>query len=144
MRFLLTVSPVPLTATAGGQHVITATTQSKSVLRAVAGEMAATHDFVDYFPSYEIITSPVFGGRFYAPNRRSVEPAGVDHVMRCFFHDLDTAFGRVPTEPAPEPAGAEPAGAGPEDEASDPAAELRCEEEMLAAFQSQGTGGAPA
>jgi hypothetical protein len=130
MRFLLTVSPVPLTATAGGQHVIMATTQSKSVLRAAAGEMTAQTDFVDYFPSYEIITSPVFGGRFYAPNRRSVEPAGVDHVMRCFFHDLDTAFGRTPSDPAPAPVATDP-----EDDAPDPVAELRCEEEMLAAFQ---------
>ena len=133
MRFLLTVSPVPLTATAGGQHVITATTQSKSVLRAVAGEMAAQNDYIDYFPSYEIITSPVYGGRFYAANRRSVEAEGVDHVMRCFFHDLDTAFGRVPAAASPRPAIAPDA----EEDAPDPAAELRCEEEMLAAFQTR-------
>jgi len=132
MRFLLTVSPVPLTATAAGQHVITATTHSKSVLRAVAGEIAAEYEFVDYFPSYEIITSPVFGGRFYAPNRRSVEPSGVDHVMSCFFHDLDTAFGRTPG--ALPPQAERPSEA--EAEIADCAADLRCEEEMLAAFQS--------
>lgn len=133
LRFLLTVSPVPLTATAAGQHVITATTYSKSVLRAVAGELTERHDFVDYFPSYEIITSPVFGGRFYEANRRSVDPAGVAHVMHCFFHDLDTTFGRIPSEPVSAQA---PVGPG-QDEPADPAADLRCEEEMLAAFQSQ-------
>ena len=47
MRFLFTVSPVPLTATASGAHVLTATVHAKSVLRAVAGELADRHDFVD-------------------------------------------------------------------------------------------------
>ena len=37
MRFILTVSPVPLVATAGSEHVLAATLYSKSVLRAVAG-----------------------------------------------------------------------------------------------------------
>ena len=56
IRLILTVSPVPLTATASGQHVLQATTHSKSVLRAVAGELAACDPLIDYFPSYEIIT----------------------------------------------------------------------------------------
>ena len=37
LRILLTVSPVPLTATAGDDHVLLATTYSKSVLRAGRG-----------------------------------------------------------------------------------------------------------
>jgi hypothetical protein len=39
-RMLLTVSPVPLAATATDNHVLVATTYSKSVLRAVAGELS--------------------------------------------------------------------------------------------------------
>lgn len=39
-RILLTVSPVGLAATATDEHVLTATTYSKSVLRAVAGELS--------------------------------------------------------------------------------------------------------
>ena len=70
LRFLFTVSPVPLTATASGQHVLTASTYSKSVLRAVAGELAQTRDNVDYFPSYEIITAPPFRGVFFDRNAR--------------------------------------------------------------------------
>jgi len=85
LRFLLTVSPVPLTATASGQHVLLATTHSKSVLRSVAGELAARNDFVDYFPSYEIITAAPMRSMFFDPNLRSVNPAGVDLVMRHFF-----------------------------------------------------------
>ena len=39
-RLLLTVSPVPLAATATPNHVLVASIHSKSVLRAVAGELA--------------------------------------------------------------------------------------------------------
>jgi hypothetical protein len=84
-RFLLTVSPVPLTATASGEHVLQATTHSKSVLRAVAGELARAHAHIDYFPSFEIITNPAAGGGFYADNLRSVRTEGVEAVMELFF-----------------------------------------------------------
>ncbi|WP_428660504.1 GSCFA domain-containing protein [Reyranella sp.] len=47
VRFLLTVSPVPLKASASQNHVLAATTYSKSVLRAVAGQLADTYDDVD-------------------------------------------------------------------------------------------------
>ena len=62
IRLFLTVSPVPLMATATRQQVAVATSHSKSVLRAVAGELYQDHGFVDYFPSYEIITSPFMKG----------------------------------------------------------------------------------
>lgn len=137
LRLLLTVSPVPLTATASDQHVLTATVHSKSLLRAVAGTLAARDRRVDYFPSYEIVTHPAFGGRFYAANRRSVLPEGVDHVMQCFFSDQETAFGErlrarrrraKPLPAAPDEAVPEP----PE------ATDLRCEEAILAAFAPDG------
>lgn len=84
-RFLLTVSPVPLTATATDNHVLVATTYSKSTLRAVAGDLYSEYDNVDYFPAYEIITSPWSRGMFFESNLRSVSSAGVDAAMRIFF-----------------------------------------------------------
>ncbi len=90
IRLLLTVSPVPLTATASGGHVLVATTYSKSVLRGVAGEMAADDPGVDYFPSYEIITGAPSRAAFFEPNLRSVVPAGVELVMGHFFTGLNT------------------------------------------------------
>jgi hypothetical protein len=93
IRFLLTVSPVPLVASASADHVLVATTYSKSVLRAVAGELAATDPAVAYFPSYEIIASPPFRAMFFEPDMRGVSPFGVAHVMSHFFraHDPDFA-----------------------------------------------------
>ncbi len=85
LRMLLTVSPVPLTATATDEHVLSATTYSKSVLRAVAGKLAGNHADIDYFPSYELIASPWSKGFFYDANLRTVSPAGVAAAMRIFF-----------------------------------------------------------
>lgn len=89
LRVLLTVSPVPLVATASGEHVLVATQYSKSVLRAVAGDMARSHDAVDYFPSYEIIAAPPTRAAFFEPNMRGIAQDGVDLVMRHFFAGLD-------------------------------------------------------
>lgn len=99
LRVLLTVSPVPLTATASGQHVLSATSYSKSVLRACAGELQADCPEVDYFPSYEIVTSTRAGASFFEPNFRSVTEAGVARVMSVFTraHLGDAA------DPAPGP-----------------------------------------
>lgn len=85
LKLIFTVSPVPLMATATKHQVISATTYSKSVLRAVAGALSDRFDFVDYFPSYEIISSHVMRGQFYNEDMRTVNRNGVDHVMRQFF-----------------------------------------------------------
>lgn len=86
-RLLLTVSPVPLTATASSDHVLSASTYSKSTLRSVAGEMAEDHDDVHYFPSYELISSHPARGMFFNPDLRTVNERGVDFVMSHFFAD---------------------------------------------------------
>lgn len=95
-RILLTVSPVPLTATSGDDHVLVASTYSKSLLRAVAGQLAGSLDFVDYFPSYEIVTNPAARGAFFEGNLRSVRAEGVDTVMRTFFEAHGRAADAAP------------------------------------------------
>ena len=133
LGLLLTVSPVPLTATASGHHVLTATSHSKSLLRAVASEMCEDNPTVDYFPSYEIITHPAYRGRFFAPNLRSVLPEGVTHVMASFFDDQSASFGRK-TRRRPPIAAPEPVEPELPDPTSSEADDLRCEEQILAAF----------
>ena len=85
VKFVTTVSPVPLTATKTENHVLVATNYSKAVLRAVAGELTDTYDDIDYFPSYEIIAGVQARGFFYESNLRSVNDEGVNVVMRSFF-----------------------------------------------------------
>jgi hypothetical protein len=83
-KVILTVSPVPLIATASNSHVLTATTYSKSVLRVAAEEISRTFENVDYFPSYEIITGNYAKGTYYDSDLRSITSQGVDHVMNVF------------------------------------------------------------
>lgn len=102
-RLLLTVSPVPLTATATDNHVLVATTYSKSVLRGVAGELADDYDDIYYFPSYEIIISHPSRGMFFDPNLRSVNEFGVDVVMNHFFSgDLASIFPKAGSQQVSE------------------------------------------
>lgn len=133
LRILLTVSPVPLTATASRDHVLVATTYSKSVLRSVAGDIAATSGQIDYFPSYEIITASPFGGKFFAENRRSVLQEGVDHVMAQFFSGQSQKYG-VSERDADQPSTIADALSDVEEDADN----LVCEEAILAAFAPRG------
>jgi hypothetical protein len=102
-RMIVTVSPVPMAATALDRHVTVSNTYSKSVLR-VAAEMLAQDPAIAYFPSYEIITSPSLRGRYYAADLRSVTADGVDHVMRLFeLHCTEGAGPAASNEPEAAP-----------------------------------------
>jgi hypothetical protein len=82
-KTILTVSPVPLAATAERRHVLVSTVYSKSVLRVAAESVTRTSENVAYFPSYEIVASG-FAGDYFAADRRSITEDGVAHVMRVF------------------------------------------------------------
>lgn len=88
-RIIVTVSPVPLVATATKQHVVSATIRSKSVLRAAADEVASL-DFVEYFPAYEIITGPQASHDFFQADRREVSDAGIAAVMDALLAHCET------------------------------------------------------
>ena len=121
VRVLLTVSPVPLIATYEDRHVLTATTYSKSVLRVAAESIVRDHDWVDYFPSFEIITGSFNAGMYYQADAREVTATGVAHVMRCFSkHYLAGARGH-PEEARPLQTPASDEGGG----------EIVCDEEAI-------------
>lgn len=84
VKFLVTVSPVPLTATASGNHVEVATCSSKATLRSVCGELVRKYPDIDYFPSFEIITSVKTRGAYYEANLRNVSRRGVATAMATF------------------------------------------------------------
>ena len=127
-RVILTVSPVPLVATAEDRHVLVATTYSKSVLRVAADVVARRCDGVTYFPSYEIITGSFSRGGYYAGDGRTVLESGVAHVMRLFFRHFTEL---TETE-------IQPAAAKPEPQADAHTEKMRelvavaCDEEVLA------------
>jgi len=84
-RCILTVSPVPLTATYANRHVIVSTSASKSILRAAAAHLQDSQGQIDYFPSYEIVTHPCRRSSGFEENMRTVNPEAVADVMSVFF-----------------------------------------------------------
>lgn len=136
-QVILTVSPVPLMATADpGAHVLAATTLSKAILRVAADTLCRANPHVHYFPSYEVITGAHARGAYYAEDLRNVTEAGVSHVMRLFL--AHAAGGQPAATPAAE---AEPAAAAAADaDAAEPDAftaaarafvEVECDEVAL-------------
>lgn len=87
-RFIVTVSPVPLVATATTDHVVVASIRSKSVLRIAAERFVEADSASSYFPSYEIIAGPQAPHEYFETDRRSVSPSGVSAVMRTLLGDL--------------------------------------------------------
>lgn len=101
-KIILTVSPVPLIATYGDADVLSATTYSKSILRAAAGDTAARFDMVQYFPSYEIITGAFNRGSYFESDLRGIQPEGVAHVMDVFRQRLVMGAAKPAHTPQPE------------------------------------------
>lgn len=131
-RMLLTVSPVPLTATASNQHVLQATIYSKSVLRAVAGQLQSEFGEIDYYPSYEIITHPWATRDFFDSNKRTVSSEGVALAMKTFMNEHTTlrpnaALGAAPVS-ALATRSADVAEHSPRDAGE---SDLKCEEYLL-------------
>jgi hypothetical protein len=86
-RFVVTVSPVPLHATFTGQDVVIANAYSKATLRSVAGAFCATHDDVDYFPSYEMV---MFSNqaKTWGKDRRHVDSGLTTHIAQTFIDNF--------------------------------------------------------
>ncbi len=127
VRFVITVSPVPLTATASGKHVEVATAYSKAVLRAVCGQLSTFFPDIDYFPSYEVITSTNAKGQYFEANKRSVSKRGVATAMSMFL--------RANGLPDPEGEGAMPPREAVPDGDLGQDNEVVCEEALIEAMR---------
>lgn len=84
MKWILTVSPVALAATATENHVLVATSISKSTLRVAADLICKSFSNCEYFPSYEIVSSTPTFGQFLEGDLRNISTRGVELVMRVF------------------------------------------------------------
>jgi len=83
---ILTVSPVPLALTYSATDIGTANTESKSILRAVAGQICREYAArVTYFPSYEMAT--IMPWPVFQEDKRHVLPEFADRVVTTF-HDM--------------------------------------------------------
>jgi hypothetical protein len=81
---VLTVSPVSLSRTFQDCDVLTVNTESKSILRAVLGQVERERDNVIYLPSFEFVTARGYD-RAYEPDRRHVRRPAVAEIIDQFF-----------------------------------------------------------
>jgi len=96
VRFVLTVSAIPLTEADSGNHAIAATPLPQSLLREAALTIAKSRKIVDYFPSYEIITGAPLRAMLYEPNEQAVPKPGAEFATYCFFGSLAGSSRDVP------------------------------------------------
>jgi hypothetical protein len=89
-QMLVTVSPVPLNATASGEHVAVATQHSKATLRVAVDAAKEQSHSISYFPSYEIVTNPPAGTNYFMKDGRNVSSRGIDAVMSHMFPGVQT------------------------------------------------------
>ena len=81
-KIILTVSPVALGRTFTQNDVVIANTESKSLLRSVAGQVCREEDDVFYFPSYEIANA--FGKATYTESGRHVKDNMIFAITNVF------------------------------------------------------------
>lgn len=93
LRVILTVSPVPLIATATNTRVLAATVYSKSLLRVVAEEATSRYNNVSYFPAYEIATDPQAPEDFFELDRREPSQKAIDTIMSALLARCDVIKG---------------------------------------------------
>lgn len=79
-RIMLTVSPVPLQFSFSGGDPVVANSYSKAVLRSVAQKLVTDFDRVDYFPSYEMVTT--YADNPFIHDNVHVKPEVVARVTR--------------------------------------------------------------
>jgi len=79
IRIILTISPI--------RHLrdgLTESKLSKSILRVAVDELCAAFNFIDYFPSYEIMLDDLRDYRFYAPDMVHPNEVAVDYIWQKF------------------------------------------------------------
>ena len=81
---VLTVSPVSLSRTFQDSDVVTVNTESKSILRAVLGQVSRERDSVIYLPSFEFVTARGYE-HAYEIDRRHVQRPVVAEIIDQFF-----------------------------------------------------------
>ncbi|MHA1233214.1 MAG: GSCFA domain-containing protein, partial [Candidatus Helarchaeota archaeon] len=82
-KVILTTSPVPLGRTFMKRDHLISNTESKSILRAVCGQIEREFKNVTYYPSYEIAMN-MDKSKVFKPDGRHVNPGFVKTIMKHF------------------------------------------------------------
>ena len=85
IKFIFTVSPVPMVATASSKPIVTANSISKTNLLHATIAMCDKFVNCEYFPAYELVFLNAQGITPFESDGRSVKKLIVDFVMEQFF-----------------------------------------------------------
>jgi hypothetical protein len=80
LRWILTLSPVPMAVTAEARHVLEASSYSKAVLRVAIEQVCRRYAHVSYFPAYELVMQ----NRPFFFAGRQVRPEALSQIMDWF------------------------------------------------------------
>ena len=83
IKFIITVSPIPLDATFAPNDIVVSTSHSKATLITAAREIAYADANVDYFPSYEMVNMSS-RAEAWTDDHRHVRPEFVENIMEHF------------------------------------------------------------
>ena len=92
IKFIMTISPVPLAASMVNNHICLSNTYSKSVLRAAVGELVHEDEDVEYFGSYEILTHCFRNHLYWKDDMRSIKDSGLKAVFNSFYKYFASDF----------------------------------------------------
>ena len=82
-KVIITTSPVPIHATFTGRDVVSANLYSKATLLSTAVWAASKYDFVDYYPSYEMVMYASLA-ETWMPDGVHIYPSRVNQVIGRF------------------------------------------------------------
>ena len=108
-HLVVTVSPVALHRTFTAADHSVANCESKSILRAAAGELTHQFDHVHYFHSYEmcLLNPPQ---TVFEADGRHIQRSFIDEIVTTFLDQFGSqTLHRLPAEQAPPASGARPA-----------------------------------
>jgi hypothetical protein len=83
IKFVITVSPIPLEGTFAPTDIVVSINHSKASLITAAREIAYSDPDIDYFPSYEMVYMSARDG-VWTDDQRHVTPEFVQEIMRHF------------------------------------------------------------
>ncbi|MEE8451076.1 MAG: GSCFA domain-containing protein [Thermoguttaceae bacterium] len=89
-RIILTVSPIPLSATMTRLDIRIANTESKSRIRAAVSQFVESFPDVHYFHSYEIVTMADSLGDFMKKDGRHLHRHAVEYIVGQFLRTYAT------------------------------------------------------
>lgn len=96
IKFIFSVSPVPMIATASDKTILVANSTSKANLLDATIRMCEEFQNCEYFPAYDLVFSNTSKMAVFEPDGRTVKKIVIDMVMDKFFKFFGLGHSKLP------------------------------------------------